>query len=117
MKAVHLTLSNAIGATAMIGFIGLSAWADTPPPPPPPPPSAAVGAACKQDMHALCPDVKPGDGRVAACIKTNYRLLSPGCKEAIRENRQERMHPPVVTPPPPAGTPPPPPPPPPPPGK
>jgi Cysteine rich repeat len=114
LKTSHLKLSNPIGATALISFIALSAWADTPPPPPPmpPPPNAAVVAACKQDMQTLCPNVKPGEGRIAACLKANHRLLSAGCKEAIREHRREHAEtpgasPPASPPPPPSAPPPP----------
>jgi len=105
-------------------MIALSAWADTPPPPPPaappPPPPGVMSGACKQDLATLCANVAPGEGRLRACMRTNYRLLSPGCKDAIRANRIEHPQPPPGTPPPgpppsssaapsapPAGTPPP----------
>jgi hypothetical protein len=84
-------------------MFALSAWADTPPPPPstppPPPPPAALTGACKQDLAALCPNVQPGEGRLRACMRTNFRLLSPGCKDAIRANRLEHPQPPPSTPP------------------
>ena len=101
-------LSNAIGAIAMIGFIAVPAWAvDPPPPPAPPPPNAALAGACKQDIATLCPDVKPGEGRIAACLKTNRRQLSAGCKEAIKEHRREQhTQPPPGTSPPPTSPPP-----------
>ncbi len=84
-------LARAAGISSMLGIIGISAWADTPPPPPPPPPPPAhsVAIACKQDIETLCPDIKPGEGRLKACFKSNYKQLSPGCKESIKANRKE----------------------------
>jgi hypothetical protein len=110
MKLVISTVSRVIGASIMAAWVTLPVWADVPPPPPP---NAAIAGACKQDIQTLCPGVKPGDGRIAACFKTNHRLLSSGCKEAIREHRREKTQPaPVpgaqVPAPPPAGSPPPP---------
>ena len=97
-----VVLPLAIGAV-----LATTAFADNgtpPPPPPPPPPIGVVPGACKQDIQTFCPDAKPGDGRIATCIRTYYRALSPACKEAIRENRRERVQPP---PPPPPTSPPP----------
>ena len=44
--------------------------------------SAAAHAAnaCKDDMAKFCASEKPGDGRVAACLKTHEAELSAGCK-------------------------------------
>lgn len=80
------------GISSMLGFIAMSAWADTPPPPPPPPPPVhSVAVACKQDIETLCPDIKPGDGRLKACFKSNYKQLSPGCKGALSLSMHNRQ--------------------------
>ncbi len=103
MKPIKMTNRAPLCAACLIGMFALSAWADTPPPPPstppPPPPPAALTGACKQDLAALCPNVQPGEGRLRACMRTNFRLLSPGCKDAIRANRLEHPQPPPSTPP------------------
>jgi len=42
-------------------------------------------SACAADAKKLCGDVKPGEGRVKACLQKNAGKLSEGCKA-----RQER---------------------------
>jgi hypothetical protein len=53
-------------------------------------PGGNIAEACAQDAKTLCPDVKPGDGRIAACFKENRRKLSAGCKDAIKEQRANK---------------------------
>ena len=43
---------------------------------------------CVDDAKKLCPDVKPGQGRVAACLKQHKDELSQGCKENIARFRE-----------------------------
>jgi hypothetical protein len=77
-----------LNLVAVVFFASLSAaacLADTPPPP-----AAGAPQACKQDMQSLCPDVKPGEGRIGACMKAHAKELSAGCKQAIREKRREQ---------------------------
>ena len=50
--------------------------------------SGLVAQACHQDMQTLCPDTKPGDGRIRACMRKNHAKLSDGCKEAFKEKRK-----------------------------
>jgi hypothetical protein len=33
-----------------------------------------------KDKERLCKDVKPGEGRIAACLKQHESELSPECK-------------------------------------
>ncbi len=40
--------------------------------------------ACKQDVETLCAGVKPGEGRIAACLKEKQDQVSDGCKTAIK---------------------------------
>ena len=44
--------------------------------------AAAEGpkGACKADVEKFCKDVKPGEGRIIACLKTHEAELSAECK-------------------------------------
>ena len=48
-----------------------------------------VAQACRQDIQTLCPDTKPGDGRLKACIRKNHSKLSEPCKDALKAKRKE----------------------------
>lgn len=39
------------------------------------------GRACRADVEKYCPDVKPGGGRIAACLKEHGASLSAECKQ------------------------------------
>lgn len=41
--------------------------------------------ACKADHEKFCKDVKPGEGRIAACMKSHEAELSAACKSNIAE--------------------------------
>jgi cysteine rich repeat protein len=43
-----------------------------------------INKACGPDLQRLCPDVKPGGGRIAECIRENVDKLSPACREAVK---------------------------------
>jgi hypothetical protein len=45
----------------------------------------AVVKACAADIKAQCTDVKPGEGRIRACVKDHFKDLSPGCQEVLVE--------------------------------
>ncbi len=47
-----------------------------------------VANACRQDIQALCPDTKPGDGRLKACVRKNHSKLSDDCKDALKAQRK-----------------------------
>ena len=51
------------------------------------PAQSAVVEACKPDVETLCPGVKPGDGRIKACLRKNRAKVSDGCKAALKEQR------------------------------
>lgn len=36
--------------------------------------------ACRADIKRFCKDVKPGEGRVGACLKANVKKLSKACR-------------------------------------
>lgn len=60
-----------------------------------PPSAAAEGAgpreACRADFARLCKGVKPGDGRVRACIKAHRAEISPQCRAALGKARARRQ--------------------------
>lgn len=41
---------------------------------------ARVTEACRADIKKLCPEVKPGGGRIAACLKDKKDQMSDDCK-------------------------------------
>lgn len=45
---------------------------------------------CKADVQKLCPDVKPGQGRIRACMKEHKDQLSDACKSAIKTRHEQR---------------------------
>jgi len=43
---------------------------------------------CMDDAKKLCPGVKPGEGRIAACLKQHQDQVSSACKSRIAEFRE-----------------------------
>jgi len=39
--------------------------------------------SCREDAKRLCAGVKPGEGRVAACLKQHESEVSGACKERL----------------------------------
>lgn len=52
-------------------------------------------AACGADLAQFCGQVQAGGGRLRECLRQNFRELSPGCKQALRQARQERQQEPA----------------------
>jgi Cysteine rich repeat len=48
----------------------------------------AAKGPCADDVAKYCKDVKPGDGRIARCLKDNEKQLSPACKSSIEESEK-----------------------------
>jgi hypothetical protein len=44
---------------------------------------------CKADYEKFCKDVKPGQGRIAKCMKAHENELSPACKNKIETDREK----------------------------
>jgi len=42
----------------------------------------AQESPCSADIKKFCADVKPGGGRIIACLKQHEADVSPGCKQA-----------------------------------
>jgi hypothetical protein len=47
-------------------------------------PSALAAPSCKDDVAKFCPQVQPGGGRIAQCLKQNEAQLSVSCQERIK---------------------------------
>ena len=77
---------STIGAFSLLGFVALSAVMATEPPRK----DGPVATACEQDVKALCSGVKPGEGRMAQCLKHHHDKVSSGCKAALKSQRQHR---------------------------
>jgi cysteine rich repeat protein len=46
-------------------------------------PPAGAREACKPDMQKFCADVKPGGGRIIACLRDHKDQLSQACSDAM----------------------------------
>jgi hypothetical protein len=51
--------------------------------------NADVRSACAEDVKTLCPGMKIGGGRIAACLKENKDKVSSPCKSALTEKAKE----------------------------
>ena len=45
--------------------------------------ASAVAKACAADIKAQCREIKPGDGKLRACVKAHFSDLSADCQVAI----------------------------------
>lgn len=48
--------------------------------------------ACEEDARRLCPNVKPGDGRIAACLRQHKAEMSAACKADHERAREKAEH-------------------------
>jgi len=46
--------------------------------------------ACKADYEKFCKDVKPGQGRIAQCMKQHEGEISLACKEQLEAEKERR---------------------------
>ena len=44
---------------------------------------SAIAETCKADVKQFCADVKPGAGKLTACIKSHFKDLSGDCQVAF----------------------------------
>jgi hypothetical protein len=51
---------------------------------PAPPAGGNVRAACRDDSQKLCPSVRPGGGRIKACMEAHKDQLSQPCRDALK---------------------------------
>jgi hypothetical protein len=54
-------------------------------------PGSGALAACRPDVAQFCGQLQPGGGRIRACIREHFAELSPGCKQALVQARQQRQ--------------------------
>ena len=45
---------------------------------------------CRADRMKFCKDIKPGEGRVKACLNDHQSDLSAKCKKAIEKYDEEK---------------------------
>lgn len=46
-----------------------------------------VANSCSADLKQYCADIKPGEGRVANCMRKNQEKLTPTCQQAMKDTR------------------------------
>ena len=39
--------------------------------------------ACDEDVKKLCPDIRPGGGRILQCLRGQESNLSPACRQVL----------------------------------
>ncbi len=77
---------QAFAAFSLLGCVALNALAADQAPRN----ASPLAAACEQDVKALCPEVKSGEGRIGACLKANQEKVSAGCKAAFKSGKRQR---------------------------
>jgi len=95
-----MKLIKAFCTVPVISLVAMSGFAEDTTPP------GGPLAACKQDVHTLCPNVQPGGGRIVACLKSHAEQVSPDCKAAMKAARGSRGQQPSGNEPPPSAPPP-----------
>jgi phage host-nuclease inhibitor protein Gam len=45
--------------------------------------------ACKADTEKFCKDIKPGGGRVIACLNSHQSELADACKKRLAEGKEK----------------------------
>jgi len=50
-------------------------------------PPAQGLAACQGDIKKLCPQIKPGGGRIIACLGQHKAELTPSCKTTVDQSK------------------------------
>lgn len=46
-------------------------------------------STCRDEIHSLCPGIRPGEGRIKACVNANLDRFSEACKAEIKTKREE----------------------------
>ena len=52
---------------------------------------AAVRAACQTDFEKNCPGIRPGGGRLLACMREKEASFSDSCKNALKAAQAQRQ--------------------------
>ncbi len=80
---------NMIAVLAIAGLLAVAAPATAQQPAPAG--GQVLKEACKNDYKTLCSGVKPGGGRIVACLQQQADKLSPGCKQALTAARSAKQ--------------------------
>ena len=78
----RMSLSAAVALALVPLLVPLAARAEAKKPiakPADPLKKEKLSEACSEDAKKLCKDVRPGDGRVLACLKEHHAKLSRSC--------------------------------------
>lgn len=67
----------------MLAFVSTAAIADSPD-------MQAEQQACEADVYTYCSDAIPDHDRIAACLKKNWRKISPACRKTMRNHKRKR---------------------------
>ena len=46
---------------------------------------------CEEEIKRLCPDIKPGDGRIAECARQHAKEFSPQCQKKHQEMEKHKQ--------------------------
>jgi len=46
---------------------------------------------CRDDRKKFCPDAGLDEDKIKACLKTNYKDLSPACKQMIDQKIEQKV--------------------------
>lgn len=49
-----------------------------------------IKKACEEDFKKLCPDVRPGGGRILKCLNGQTDKLTPACREVLERRSANR---------------------------
>ncbi len=49
-----------------------------------------IKKACEEDVKRLCPDIRPGGGRLLQCLRGQPDNLTPGCREVVLSRSSNR---------------------------
>jgi hypothetical protein len=83
MKKILLSSCTVIAALFFVAVIGLSQDQDKEVAP------KAGKGVCKADVDKFCKGIKPGEGRIWACLKSNEADLSQPCKDQMALAREK----------------------------
>jgi hypothetical protein len=70
-------------ATAALVLLPVTAFAEGAPPPDVADEARALAAICRNDALLHCPGIRPGGGRILACLAAQPQTLSPACRAAL----------------------------------
>jgi hypothetical protein len=82
MKRILLSSCSVIAALLLMSVVGLSQDQDREVAP------KGGKGVCKADVDTFCKGIKPGGGRIWACLKSNEADLSQPCRDQMAQARE-----------------------------